>query len=194
MTKTKRSLKISRQGALIVVIVAAVLAAWFLAFFRPESHKLETLDARRTTLQSSVSVDQARLRRVQDEAAHVTQIQAMDNHLVGYAPASEELYTYIHTISDAARSAGVTITSLNAGGIAAVSGTSYSAVPISASIKGTYDHVLAFLKGLYAMPRLTDINNVDVSGGGPGTNRGTVLSVSLQLAIFTSQKPETSGS
>lgn len=187
MTKPKPSLKITGRGALVAVVVVALLAAWFLAFFRPESHKLQTLDAERNSLQATVAVDQARLRRVQNEAAHVTQIQAMDNRLVGYAPTTEGLYTYIHTISAAAKVAGVTITSLDAGSMAPVPATPYSAVPIAASIKGTYDQILAFLKGLYALPRLTDINDVSVSGGGPGTNRATVLTVSLQLAIFTSQ-------
>ncbi len=191
MTASKLNVRFSRKSALALVVIAAILAAWFLAFFRPESHKLQTLGAERSSLQAA---DQARLRRVQSEAAHVTQIRAMDNRLVGYAPSAEGLYTYIHTISSAARAAGVTITSLSASGAVAVTGTTYFAVPITASIKGTYDHVLAFVKGIYTLPRLTDVNSLDVSGGGPGTNRATVLTVGLQLAIFTSENPGGSGS
>lgn len=192
MSSSLSRVKISGRAALVTLILVAALAAWLLVFFLPETHKLHNLDAQRTTLQSTVTADRARLQRLKDEAAHVNQIRAMYDRLEGYVPSTGELYTYIHTISAAAKAAGVTITSLSPGGLVAA-GTAYSALPIGASIKGTYDHVLAFLKDLYSLPRLTDINSLSVSGGGPGTTRSSLLTVSLQLAIFTSQKPGGSG-
>lgn len=183
MSKGSRNVKITRRGVLVAVVAIAVVVAWSLAFYLPETHKLQGLDAQQTSLHSIVVADQARLQRVKTEAAHVTQIKAMHQRLEGYVPASPDLYTYIHTISAAAKSAGVTITSLSPGGSVPVTG--YSAIPITASVKGTYDQVVAFLKDLYALPRLTDINDVYISGGGPGTTRSTKLSVTLQLSIFT---------
>lgn len=194
MSALSSPLRMTGRSTLVALLGVAVLVAWLLAFFLPESHKLQAFDAERTLLQSSVVADQARLHHVKEEAEHVTAIRAMYERLEGYAPSTERLYTYIHTISAAAKSAGVEITSLNASGISEISGSPYSAVPISAAVKGTYDQLLAFLKGLYALPRLTDVNGVSVSGGGPGSNRASKLSVSLQLAIFTSQKPAGSGS
>lgn len=185
--------KLTRRRAAVALAAAAVLAAWLFAFYLPESHKLQGLDTQRATLQSTVAADQARLQKVEKEAAHVTQITAMYDRLQGYVPSTEELYTYIHTISAAAKTAGVTITSLNASGLVGVTSGSYSAIPITAVIKGTYDQLLAFLKGLYTLPRLTDVNSVSVNGGGRGSNRGTPLSVTLQLAIFTSMKPAGTG-
>lgn len=182
-----------RRMVLVGLVVAAVVVVWLFAFFLPQSRKLTSLQAERTALQQTVAQDDARLQHLRTEAHHVNQIDAMYRQLQGDVPATEQLYTYIHTISRAAASAGVSITSLQPSSLAAVSGTAYSAVPITASVKGTYDHVLAFLKALYRLPRLTDVNTLSISGGGPGTNRGTVLSVSLQLAIFTSQKVATSG-
>jgi Tfp pilus assembly protein PilO len=186
-------LKVTRRSVVVVLAAVAILVAWLLAYYLPESHKLDRLDRQQISLQSTEAADEARLAQVKKEAHHVGQIDAMYQHLEGYVPATEELYTYIHTIAAAAKTAGVTITSLNPSALEPVPDTSYSAVPISASIKGTFDNLLAFLKALYSLPRLTDVNSVSVSGGGPGTNRGVTLTVGLQLAIFTSQKPASSG-
>jgi len=182
-------IRITRRSALVGLVVVAVVVAWLFAFYLPQTRKLATLGTQRTALQSTVAADEARLRQLQNEAQHVTEISAMYERLHGYVPKTEQLYTYIHTISGAAKTAGVTITSLQPSQLAAVSGTAYSAIPITAAIKGSYDRLLAFVKDLYDLPRLTDLNALSVTGGGPGTNRSTILTVSLQLAIFTSEKP-----
>lgn len=189
MSAKSTRIKITGRSALTAIGVVVVVIAWVLAFYLPQTHKLQSLDSKQTTLQATLTADQARLLQLQKEAQHVTEIRAMYNRLNGYAPATGKVYTYIHTISHAAKSAGVTITSLQPGALQAVNGTTYSAIQITASIKGTYDSMLSFIKGLYNLPRLTDVNAINVTGGGPGTNRGTVLAVTLELAIFTSQKP-----
>jgi Tfp pilus assembly protein PilO len=188
-TSTRARITITRRSVLVAVTVVAVCIAWALAFYLPQTHKLTALDAQRSSLDATLATDQARLQQLQSEAHHVTEIRAMVNRLNGYVPTTEKLYTYVHTISQSAKSAGVTITSLAPSNLVAITGTRYSAIPITASVKGTYDQLLAFLKGLYELPRLTDVNALSVTGGGPGTNRATVLSASFQLAVFTSQKP-----
>lgn len=173
--------------ALLVVIV------WLMLFFLPQGHKVSTLQNEKASLQEEVNLDEARVARLRTESEHVGQIQSMYSTLSGYVPATEDLYTYIQTLSGAANTAGVSITSLVPLPLQSVSGT-FSAVPITATVKGTYDHVLAFIKAIYALPRLTDINDIDITGGGIGSNRTTPLSVDLDLAIFTRQKPSTASS
>lgn len=189
MSVTPSRIRITPRSALVALGALTVVLAWVFAFYLPQTHKLAALGSQRTSLQATVATDEARLQRVKTEAQHVTQIRAMYDQLEGYVPATENLYAYIHTISSAAKAAGVTITSLQPSALSAASGTGYSAIPITAAVKGTYDHLLAFIKGLYDLPRLTDVNAVTISGGGPGTNRSTVLTASFELAIFTSQKP-----
>lgn len=180
---------IKRPVVLIgVAALVAVALVWLFAFFEPQSHKLGSLESQRTSLQQTLVADRARLQQVRRESHHVGQIQAIDARLQGYVPATEDLYTYIQTLSSAGKNAGVTISSLQPSALVAATGTSYSAVPITAQVKATYDHLLAFLKAMYALPRLTDVNSVSISGGGPGTNRTTVLSATFDLVIFTLQK------
>jgi Tfp pilus assembly protein PilO len=182
-------ISITRRSALVGLAVVAVVVAWLLVFYLPQMRRLTALGAQRAALQSSVAADEARLRKLQSEAQHVAQIRAMHDRFDAYAPKTQKLYTYIRTISGAAKKAGVSITSLQPGPLVAVNGTAYSAIPITAGVKGSYDHLLAFVKNLYDLPRLTDLNALSVTGGGPGTNRSTILTISLQLAIFTSEKP-----
>ena len=189
MSAASSRIRITRRSALVGLVVVVVVVAWLFAFYFPQTRKLAALGAQRTALRSTVAADEARLAQLQNEAQHVTEIRTMYDRLHGYAPRTEQLYTYIRTISGAAKSAGVTITSLQPSPIEAVSGTAYSAIPITAAIKGPYDRLLAFVKDLYDLPRLTDVNALAVTGGGPGTSRSTILTVSLQLAIFTSEKP-----
>jgi Tfp pilus assembly protein PilO len=187
VTGLRTRFRITPRALLVALGVVGVVVAWAIAFYVPQGHKLAALDAQKTSLQSTVTADEARLQQVQREDQHIAQIRLMHDELVGYVPPKESLYTYIRTISHAAKASGVTITSLSPSALVAVTGTSYSAVPISASVRGTYDHLLSFIKHLYDLSRLTDVNSLSISGGGPSTGRSTVLSASFQLAIFTSQ-------
>ncbi|MGH8989294.1 MAG: type 4a pilus biogenesis protein PilO [Acidimicrobiales bacterium] len=181
-------LSITPRTALVALGVVVVVVVWILAFYLPQTHKLAALGTQRATLQSTVAADEAHLERAKSEDHHIGRIRAMYDELDGYVPASADLYTYIRTLSTAAKSAGVTITSLSPNAPVAT-GTTYSGVPITASVKGTYDQLLAFVTRLYDLPRLTDVNQLSITGGGLGTDRGTLLSATLQLAIFTSQRP-----
>ena len=187
MSAPRTRVRITPRSLLVVLGVLAVVVAWALAFYVPEAHKLAALDAQRTTLESTVTADEAHLQQVKREDQHIAQIRAMQDQLGGYVPSTESLYSYIRTISHAAKASGVKVTSLAPSPLVAVTGTSYSAVPISASVRGTYDHLLSFIKHLYDLSRLTDVNGLTISGGGPSTGRSTVLTASFQLAIFTSQ-------
>lgn len=190
MTRFSSILGVARKPTVLLGIGLAlvVVLAWLFAFFEPQTHKLGSLESQKTSLQQAVLADQARLQKVRNESLHVGQIQAEDTKLKGYVPASEDLYTYIQTISSAGNKAGITINSLQPSTVVPATGTTYMAIPIVANIKGTYDQLIAFLSAIYKLPRLTDINGLTISGGGPGTNRSTPLSATLNLVIFTSQK------
>jgi Tfp pilus assembly protein PilO len=189
MTASWARITLTRRAVLVALCVVVLCVAWAFAFYFPQTRKLGTLDRQRTSLEATVAADQARLQELGKEARHVPQMRAMYDQLEGYAPSTEDLYTYVRTISGAAKAAGVKITSLEPGSLSAVTGTGYSAVPITVAVKGTYDHLLAFVEHLYDLPRLTDLNALTVTGGGPGTSRSTMLSASLQLAIFTTHSP-----
>lgn len=181
-----------RPRTLIAIGVAAVLViVWLVAFFLPQGKKLSSLQSEQRSLQLAVIQDDAKVRQLRDESHHTKQIQALYSALQGYVPATADLYTYIQTLSGAGKAAGVSITSIDPSTVVAMTGSQYSVLPINTTVKGTYDQLLSFIHAVYALPRLTDINTVSISGGGSGSNRSTVLSASFALAIFTTQKPAT---
>lgn len=184
--------KVARRTLVIGLLLVVLVIAWYVAFYLPQTHKYSSLQAARTSLETTVAQDDARLAQVRTESKHV---KAIDHMIAGYkadAPASAQIYTYVKTISGAANATGVTITSLQPGALTADSGSSYSTIPITAAVKGSYAQLRAFLRSLYALPRLTAINGFSLSGGGPGNAPGKTLSASFQLSIFTSQKPSAS--
>lgn len=174
-------------GTLIGVVAVVV---WLVAFFVPQGHKLSNLSAKEASLRASLTADEARLQRLRLESKHATQIEAIYQRLQTYAPETEQIYTYITVINTGAKQAGVTLASLAPGAAAPLSGTAYEEVPIGVSVSGTYDHILNFVRTLYGLPRLTDIESVSVVGGGPATSRATVLSASFQCLIFFSTPPK----
>lgn len=175
---------LTAAGILVVALV------WVFVFFMPQSKKLTSLQSERTSLNAAIARDNARVQQLRSESKHLGQINTMYASLRGYVPQTEDLYNYIHTISAAAKAAGVSITSLTPGTLAPLSGTSYSAIPISANVRGGYAQLVSFLRGVYALPRLTDINGLTLNNGGSSTT----LTATLQLAIFTSQKSGSSSS
>jgi Tfp pilus assembly protein PilO len=179
-----------RQPKTMLAVAAAlvVVLAWLLAFFVPQGHKLSSLQAQEQSLQSQVDAGNARVNQLRVESQHSAQIAAMVKKLEGYAPATSDI-SYIALLSNTAKATGMTVTSIGPGVAAPVQGSSYQSIPVSASVQGTYDSLLSFIHAVYALPRLTDIDSVNIIGGGPKTDRGAMLTASLQLQIFTSQKP-----
>lgn len=171
-------------GALVVVLV------WVLAFFVPQGHKLSSLQTEEQSLQAQVDAGNARVAQLRVESQHSAQIQAMVQKLQGYAPATSDI-SYISVLSNAAKASGVAVTSLGPGTPVAVSGSPFDSIPITAAVTGSYDNLLGFIRAIYQLPRLTDIDSVQVTGGGPKSNRAATLTATLQLEIFTSTKTAT---
>lgn len=171
-------------GLIVLILV------WLFVFFVPQSKKLSSLQQERVSLNALIARDNARVQQLRTESNHINEIKSMYTSLQGYVPATQELYTYIQVFSSAAKTAGIGVTSLSPGPPAAVKGTPFNAIPIIATVKGQYSDLVSLIQGIYQLPRLTDINGLSITGGGPGS--GTVpITATLNLAIFTSQKTAT---
>lgn len=191
MTQRSALVALLKRPVLVVSVLVAVVVVvvWAFAFFFPQGSKLSSLQAQERSLQTQVDAGNARVAVLRKESQHTKQIEAMLQTLQGYVTATEQIYTYIDVVSGAAAAAGVTISAITPSHLTAITGSSYSALPISLAAKGTYDDILAFIKNIYKLPRLTDIDSLSISGGGLGSTRTSPLSVELSLLIFTTQKP-----
>jgi len=180
-----------RPPVLIAIVIALVVVlVWLVAFFLPQGSKIGTLDAQEHSLEQKVAAVQVKVARLKKTFAHVTTIEAMAGKLATYAPATADEYNYVTSLHTAVTSSLVTLTSVSPGAITApATGSTLSTIPFTLVVKGTYDHLLSLIDAIYALPRLTDIDSIDFTGGGPGTNRTTQLGATFDLMIFTTAKP-----
>ncbi len=204
-----------RTPILIGIVVGVVIVLiWLVAFFLPQGSKLSKLSAQQTQLQQEVTAGNAKVAHLKNTFEHAGQLEAMLSSMEAYVPSTPDIFkstaNYTSTLSAAGTAAGVTVTSVNPSGAhtpvdssASTSSTSstgsgksstasFTTIPITVQVTGTYDDLLSFIKGIYALPRLTVITSITVSGGGPGTSRTTVLKVDLSLVTFTTAKPPAS--
>jgi Tfp pilus assembly protein PilO len=175
----------SRKILIFAAVGLVILLIWVEAVFNPEGHKLASVNANVQAAQTQQSALQARLDRLKVYSSESGQFQALAQRLSAAVPSSTGVYGYITAISTAASTAGMKVASISPSQV--TSEGTLEVVPIVVTASGTYSQTLAFIQALYALPRLTVINQVSISGGGTGTNRNTVLSDQLDLDIFPTQ-------
>ena len=122
------------------------------------------------------------------QALSTPELEAMSKQLSAYVPTTADIFNYITTLQNAATAAGVTVTNLSPNQPAFTAGQAFATIVVQVGITGTYDDTLAFIKGLYGLPRLTSINSISITGGGPSSNRSTPLMSTLSLTAYTSAK------
>ena len=110
----------------------------------------------------------------------------MSKQLTAAVPNTADIFNYITALQNTATAAGVTVTTLSPTQPVAATGERFATIAVQMTVTGTYDDTLALIKGLYALPRLTSINTVSITGGGPTTNRSTALTTALALTAYTS--------
>ncbi len=175
----------TRTVLLSIAIALVVLLVWLLALFVPEGHKLASVNASVQSAQEQQNALQARLDRLKAYSRESGQFQALAQRLSAAVPSSTGVYDYITALSNAASATGVKVSGVNPS--APTASGNLEVIPITVSATGTYSQTLAFIKALDALPRLTIISQISITGGGTGTNRGTVLTDQFNLDIFATR-------
>lgn len=184
-------LAILRQRKIMIGVVVAlvVILIWFVAIFNPEGHKLASVNGSVQSAQTEQTSLQARLEQLKRYSSESTALQALGAKLGAAVPGTDDVYDYVTVISDAASSTGVKVSSINPS--TPTSQGSLAVIPVTISVTGTYSQTLHFLEALYSLSRLTVINQVSISGGGSGSNRGSVLTASFSGSIFAQSSGST---
>jgi Tfp pilus assembly protein PilO len=182
----------SRSVLVGVGVGLVVLLIWLVAFFLPQGKDLSKYQTQQRQLQAQQSQLELQLAQLRATSKATPKLLALDAQYTGLIPPTDDIYNYIKQMSSTVMASGehlVSITPSNVG--SPVPGTSLYAIPIALNTMGTYDSTLALIKAIYGMPRLTVINSMSISGGGPLTNRGTTLTENFALTIYTTAKPAT---
>ncbi|MGH9047232.1 MAG: type 4a pilus biogenesis protein PilO [Acidimicrobiales bacterium] len=171
-----------RKVALSIAVGLLVLFIWLLAVFNPEGHKLAAANASVQSAQTQQTQLETRLTQLKEYSKQSPTFEALSQRLSAAVPSTTDIYDYITAISNIASATDVSVQSVDP--TTPVSSGNVAIVPVTISATGTYDQILGFVKALYALPRLTVITEVDLSGGGSNTNRSTALTVQLTTDIL----------
>ncbi len=186
---------ILRTPKVILAIVAAVviLFIWLFAFLLPSNSKISSDRAQLPKLeakQAQLNAEVAKLRTIAAGEGPLT--AKLDELATAVPPASDDNanLNYLHSIYASEAQAGVTQLTISQITASASAQTStIIPIPVSLSVEGTYDQGVIFIKLLYNLPRLTTISSVSITGGGPSSNRGTLLNLSISATIYANSSP-----
>jgi Tfp pilus assembly protein PilO len=189
---TLRGLLKNRRIVLTIGAAAVIVLVWLIAFYAPQGKNLSKYQTQRQQLQQQQAGLEAQLVQLRATSRAVPKLVALQSQLEGLIPPTPDIYNYITLMSNTATASGIQLVSLTPTNTPApVAGTDLQSIAVTLTANGTYDDTLGFMKAIYALPRLTVINSVTISGGGPTTNRGTVLDDTFSLTIYTTAKPTT---
>ncbi len=172
-------------GGLVVTLI------WLFAFILPANTKVDNYNAQAQTLQTTYAGLQAQVAALQKISNLSPALLAEQSKLQALIPPATNLTAnlqWIKSIYTTATATGVTMLghgALNAPSASPTSSIALLSVPISTT--STYDQALAFMKAIYALPRLTTIQSVSINGGGLGTSRSTILTIGYTLNIYVNE-------
>jgi len=171
-----------RRVLIAAAVALLVILIWMVALFLPEGRKVGTINVKVQAAQNEQVQLQDRLARLKSYSRESAKFEALQAKLTASVPSTTDIYDYITAISQIATATGIKVSNVDPQ--PAQASGNVSVIPVAISASGTYDQTLAFIKALYALPRLTLISNVSISGGGNNTNRGTVLNDQFSLEIL----------
>ncbi len=194
MSRTQQFAVLRSRPVMITIIVAlVVMLVWLVAFFLPEGSKASKLNAEVHQLDQQVSQQNAKLTLLRKTSKATPQLLAMLAQDQAYVPSQPDVLSgpspFVDLIDATATKTGIKLSSISPGSVTAIPGLTYSGIPVTVAVSGTYDSLLSFIKAMYALSRLTTIGTISVSGGGITTNRSTNLTASLAMQIYTTAKP-----
>jgi Tfp pilus assembly protein PilO len=184
MAATTEKLGGLRNRTMMLVIGGSllVLLIWFVAYFSPSGKQLGAVKTQTQTAQNTQVQLNAELARLRSYSNDAGALALLSERLTAALPPTTDVYDYITALSNAAAAANVKIQSIDPG-TANTTGP-VAVIPVGLTATGDYDQTLAFIKALYALPRLTIITSLELSGGGPDSTRSSSLQGAYALDIF----------
>lgn len=194
---SRDALKSLRQPLVLgtVAVLILAVAVWWFALMAPQQRHLTSLQSKEASLSSERDGLTAKLASLKRAESHQSRRQAVLDRYSAAIPATADLADFITQLNGLASSSQVDLTKIAPSEPAATPGQPYSTITLSLSVKGSYGPTLAFLQGLYNLPRLVVVDNITVSAGtGTGESAGSLDTTLKARAFTTAAPPATPGS
>lgn len=179
-----RNMTMKQLATAAGIAAVALLAVWYLALWKPQTHKLAAAHKADAAAQVQISGLHQQVNQLQ---ALEKEIPADKVKLAKYQqaiPTNPELSAAIRSIQAAATTTGVSLNSLaptvptsnSSSGRGSVSGA--TTIPVTISAQGTYAGLTAFIQALTSMPRTLVIQSTSLGG------KGTTMTLSIAASMF----------
>jgi Tfp pilus assembly protein PilO len=148
-----------------VVGVLVLVLAWWFAWMSPEGAKLASVRRQQQEQQVQAASLAAQLARLRADAKQVRAASPFLKRFASAIPSVPDSPGIVEQIYRLSVSDGVSLESITDNTLDPTS-QGYSTIPVTLSVSGPHDSVLAFLSGLYKLPRLLTLQTVNLSGTG----------------------------
>lgn len=176
-----------KVGLVAAVAVVVVLAAWYMALWKPVNRQLATAHSQLAAAQNSRMQTEILHSSLVAKAAKLPAEQREGAALTAAAPTDIDVAGVIDQIDSIAAATGVTWQSESQTQAAPITGTtsskssaspasSLSSSTLTLSVSGSYVQVLGFLQRLQAIPRLVQVSALSLGGGGSPSAPATASS------------------
>lgn len=193
MTRTSRSPRRSplRRPILWGPLLAVVLlAAWWFAWMKPEGAKLASARLARATDEATVASLQAKITRLHAVAMREQKAKDFLKAFAGQIPATPEAPQLVVQIYHLASRDHLKLASITDNAVDPA-GAGYSTIPVSLTVSGSQAGITAFVGGLYRLPRLVTIQQLDLTGptkgdvvvGGGGPYQATISATAYTTSV-----------
>lgn len=157
-----------------------VLLIWLVSWYLPQGKTLSKYDAQKANLLSQEASLQARLLALQK--LHNSNLCNLHEQYDALVPPVVENTGYLRELNATVTQAGVHLNSVTLGNPGAGGTGGLASIPITLNTTGTYDAELQLMNLIYALPRLTTITSLNISGG--QAPRNSPLQITYNLQIF----------
>jgi Tfp pilus assembly protein PilO len=189
---------VSGRRSPIIAGVAALLVCGLVVFFLVLPKRAQVSDAQQEldTVKNETAQLQAQLNALVDAKAQAPAARRTIRRVDQEVPATADEPGLILLLRNAAERSGVDFTDLAVSAPAASTTSSFSTIPVSITISGTYFSLDEFLFRIETLPRAAKVLAGTISAGTSGTVGGTTNELTMQITmeLYTSDTSAGPGS
>lgn len=179
-TATRRIWAVAAGAALVLVLV------WYLAAFRPQSHRLHNANATYTQTEQQIAQLRTKVKGLEALKTQVPHDKAELKRLTAAVPKGPDLKDVLDQLQTLAVTSGVQLTSVNPSMQPTPSNTSAAGstqvVQLNLATNGSYPQLMSFVSGLAKLQRTVVVESTTI-----GSQASGALDATFNAEIFYTQ-------
>jgi Tfp pilus assembly protein PilO len=193
---------VTRRLAVVSVIIAVVMvAAFYVAAWRPQSHHLSQANKALTAAQTKTQQLQSQVATLRGEQKLLPKYQQQLAALTAALPKTPALDQAVDQLNAVSQLSGVSIPAIANTAATSTSATTPgasqgpSSVTVTVSVDGTYPQIRAFIGLLSQTPRLFVVDAINLGGGSGGgsanglNSPGAIMTAQVTMGMFYTGAP-----